>query len=298
MKKLYQRLSIVLAVLMLLACVPNAGLYEKAEAASKYSIVYHKNFGNDATYTKTYAYNTNITLERTCRYSRSGYTFVGWATSPNGNVAYAPGASFRTPFNQHVSTSRALYAVWVKNLTTKDGKTVKIDSYNKNCSVSKVTATGITSRVKKGNSTTTYNNTYMGPSAGSVTYTIPRGFVSKQVYSGSYIAQCHTWAFLSLLGVSESNRAKYSISPSNLGTTFSAYKVGSYSETSGGVSLKPGDVLYSGTHSAIYVGTAYNGQKPVALVEGINNDGTRGVTLSTYSNAFNGSSTTVTVYRK
>ncbi len=40
---------------------------------------------------------------------RSGYTFVGWSTSPNGSVNYLPGSVYCTPSNV------TLYAIWEKN---------------------------------------------------------------------------------------------------------------------------------------------------------------------------------------
>ena len=51
------------------------------------------------------ASGASINLSGT-RPTRTGYTFLGWATSPSGNVAYQPGATFSTNANT------TLYAKW------------------------------------------------------------------------------------------------------------------------------------------------------------------------------------------
>ncbi|MCQ2440190.1 MAG: InlB B-repeat-containing protein, partial [Oscillospiraceae bacterium] len=53
-----------------------------------------------------------------CGFTRDGYTFIGWATSPTGAVAYLPGASYKSPADLF------LFAVWEQN----DYHTVAFDA--------------------------------------------------------------------------------------------------------------------------------------------------------------------------
>lgn len=53
-----------------------------------------------------------------CGFTREGYTFKGWATSPTGTVAYLPGASYKSPDDLF------LFAVWEPN----DYHTVAFDA--------------------------------------------------------------------------------------------------------------------------------------------------------------------------
>jgi uncharacterized repeat protein (TIGR02543 family) len=59
--------------------------------------------------------DVTLTLS-TQRPSRSGYTFQGWATSPNGAVAYTPGGSYIA------NASVTLYAIWQSNGATPGGR--------------------------------------------------------------------------------------------------------------------------------------------------------------------------------
>ena len=59
----------------------------------------------------TYDVSTNLTLNA---FTKVGYTFAGWATSPNGEVAYADGASVKNLASGQGTTVN-LYAVWVAN---------------------------------------------------------------------------------------------------------------------------------------------------------------------------------------
>ncbi len=49
-----------------------------------------------------------------CAFSRTGYTFVGWATSTNGTVAYPDGAATPTPTTE-ANGVVSLYAKWIPN---------------------------------------------------------------------------------------------------------------------------------------------------------------------------------------
>ena len=92
-----------------------------ADIASTVSVTYHSNFG-ETEETKVAEEGTPangtitvLTYENTGFTDRAGYTFQGWATSTDGEVAFAGGASARLT----VGDDNHLYAVWTANTDTK-----------------------------------------------------------------------------------------------------------------------------------------------------------------------------------
>ena len=77
----------------------------QAPAAATYTVSYNANGGTGAPASQTKTQNVTLTLSETIP-SRTGYTFMGWATSAGGSVAYAPAASYTA------NASVTLYAVW------------------------------------------------------------------------------------------------------------------------------------------------------------------------------------------
>ncbi len=73
--------------------------------ANTYTVSYDANGGIGAPASQTKTHDVNLTLSTTAP-TRDGYTFKGWATSANGEVEYASGASYTA--NEDVT----LYAVW------------------------------------------------------------------------------------------------------------------------------------------------------------------------------------------
>lgn len=74
-------------------------------SVNTYTITYDANGGTltgDTTQTKTHG----TALQLTGTATRTDYTFIGWATSENGSVVYAPGASYTA------DAAVTLYAVW------------------------------------------------------------------------------------------------------------------------------------------------------------------------------------------
>ncbi len=77
--------------------------------ANTYTVSYNANGGSGAPGSQTKTHGTTLTLSST-RPIRSGYTFLGWATSSTAtSAAYQPGGSFTTNANT------TLYAVWKQN---------------------------------------------------------------------------------------------------------------------------------------------------------------------------------------
>ena len=96
----------------------NAGATYSANAAATlyaqwtintYTVSYNANGGSNAPASQTKTYGVALTLQggsSSTRPTRTDYTFMGWATSASGSVAYAGGASYTT------NAAATLYAVW------------------------------------------------------------------------------------------------------------------------------------------------------------------------------------------
>ena len=92
----------------------NATLYAKW-TANTYKVAYNSNGGSGSMSQSTFTYNANGTL-RTNTFTRTNYKFTGWATSANGGVAYANGATVKNLSSTNNATVN-LYAVWKSRLT-------------------------------------------------------------------------------------------------------------------------------------------------------------------------------------
>ena len=105
-------------------------VWEK-NAVSTYTVSYNANGGSGAPASQTKTHDVSLTLSSTTP-TRSGYTFLGWATSATGSVAYQPGSSLTA------NADTTLYAVWeeiiipegalvsVQNVTAAPGGTVVV----------------------------------------------------------------------------------------------------------------------------------------------------------------------------
>lgn len=80
-------------------------------ALSTYTVSYNANGGSGAPSAQSQYYGSSITISTT-KPTRAGHTFLGWATSSTGGVAYASGATYSS------YTSMTLYAVWKINTYT------------------------------------------------------------------------------------------------------------------------------------------------------------------------------------
>ncbi len=115
--------------------------------ANTYTVSYNANGGSGAPSSQTKYHNTNLTLSST-KPTRSGYTFLGWATNSSATSAtYSAGGTYSS------NSSVTLYAVW--------SKTSYIVYYNANGGYCSVASEPIT-----------YNSTYGNlPSATRSGYT-------------------------------------------------------------------------------------------------------------------------------
>lgn len=89
----------------------SAEVWYDTGALASYTITYNANGGSGAPQNQTRWYGETLWLSTT-RPTRTGYTFLGWATSPSGGVAYQPGAAFTGDYGM------TLYAVWQINTWT------------------------------------------------------------------------------------------------------------------------------------------------------------------------------------
>lgn len=115
-----------------------------------YSVSYNANSGSGSMSASTKWYNETLALTDNA-FTKSGYTFLGWAKSSGGSVAYANKANYTS------NSGATLYAQWKKDITL---------SFDAN------TGSGAPSSETK----SIYNATT------SATFTIPTTIPSKQYY--------------------------------------------------------------------------------------------------------------------
>jgi uncharacterized repeat protein (TIGR02543 family) len=74
-----------------------------------------------------------------CTFTRNGYTFLGWATSADGPVAYLDGAEITAPQSQYAT--QTLYAKWFNNSAQMNTYTVTLNQQEGSGGTESVTAT-------------------------------------------------------------------------------------------------------------------------------------------------------------
>lgn len=83
--------------------------------ANKYTVSYDPNGGSGNMTSDEFSYGTAGSLTEN-KFGKTGYTFVGWATSANGSVVYADVASVYN-LTAETNVNITLYAVWEKTIT-------------------------------------------------------------------------------------------------------------------------------------------------------------------------------------
>ncbi len=142
--------------------------------ANTYTVTYDANGGTGAPSSQTKNHGVNLTLSST-RPIRTGYTFLGWATSSTATSAdYQPGASFTTNANV------VLYAVWEKEATlssisvqTNPTKLTYYigDTFNSSGLVVKLNySNGTSSTITSGFTISGFNSTSAGTKTVTVSY--------------------------------------------------------------------------------------------------------------------------------
>ncbi|MBO7223552.1 MAG: InlB B-repeat-containing protein, partial [Kiritimatiellae bacterium] len=95
--------------------VPSKRFYYRSDAQSvrpvlkcDYVLEFNANGGSGEMYDQAFFYGVEQALSANA-FSRKGYTFAGWATSPDGEVVYEPEESIT------LTSSQTLYAIWIEN---------------------------------------------------------------------------------------------------------------------------------------------------------------------------------------
>ena len=90
-------------------------------------VIFNSNDGTNNTYNQVLFYNQSQKLI-TKRFTRSGYTFEGWATEVNGAVKYKDSESVK--FTLQNNTTQNLYAVWSygSSITDSNVESLKLSS--------------------------------------------------------------------------------------------------------------------------------------------------------------------------
>ena len=151
-----------------------------------YTVHFDKNH-SDATGTmndQSFTYNTaqNLTANG---FSRIGYDFMGWSTTPNGSVAYTNGQSVNNLTNQNGAVVN-LYAVWQLNTYSitynLDGGSVATP--NPTSYTVQSNAITLVNPTREGYTFTGWTGT--GLNSSTMTVTIPHGSVGDRSYKATW----------------------------------------------------------------------------------------------------------------
>ncbi|MEA4922816.1 MAG: Ig-like domain-containing protein [Eubacteriaceae bacterium] len=93
---------------------PFAKAVKNKNSTATYTVYYYKNGGTGSTYKQKIKYNNKVRLTKN-KFSRSGYAFVGWSTSPRGGVKLKNGTQVQKLTKK---TKIKLYAVWTGDTRT------------------------------------------------------------------------------------------------------------------------------------------------------------------------------------
>ena len=188
--------------------------YTMTLVAPTYTITYNANGGSGAPSNGTKKYNVNYTISST-KPTRTGYTFLGWATSStatSANSNYDPGDTYST------NAALTLYAVW------------KINSYE---NILSHWAWGFENQEGNNNAKTAFQidiDTFSANYNSSVIFnesratTIPNGFYHQKRFASQGYTLDNSWEYLDL-PVTKTQPAKstwvdYYYSPTNYTITY------------------------------------------------------------------------------
>lgn len=155
-------------------CEDGGFIYDSSLAPAYYTVTYNANGGTGAPASQVKTYGQTLTLSST-KPTRTGYSFVGWATSDIATVAvYEPEAEFS------IDENITLYAVWEKNVVLSSisiyCKPSKVtyyigDSLNNSGLQLKLTySDGSTKTVSSGFTTSGFSSTTAGTKTVNVSY--------------------------------------------------------------------------------------------------------------------------------
>ncbi|MBQ5312634.1 MAG: InlB B-repeat-containing protein [Oscillospiraceae bacterium] len=112
MKKLSKVLAVLLAMLMMFGIIPMT-----ASAADTYTVKYNPNGGSGSMTNSTFTFDTEVEL-RANRFTRLGYTFLGWSKDRLATTATYTDQQSVTNVAEAGATTVTLYAIWAPNTFT------------------------------------------------------------------------------------------------------------------------------------------------------------------------------------
>lgn len=256
-------------------------------------VYYNANGGSGAPSTQSHNAGTRITLSATVP-TRSGYRFLGWATSASATTAqYQPNTS------QELYTTTTLYAVWelaastltVSNGTIGTALSIGINRNNSSYtdtiaytfgtasgtiatktssdSVSWTPPTSLASEIPNASTgtctltCTTYNgNTVIGTTTNTITLTVPQSLApTVSVSYADTIAQCLAWGLL----VQSRSKLSFTITASGQqGATIATYSTSVNGTSYNSDTFTTDVLLYNGTNSYSVTVTDSRGKQTVS----------------------------------
>lgn len=256
-------------------------------------VYYNANGGSGAPATQSHNAGTRITLSATVP-TRSGYRFLGWATSASATTAqYQPNTS------QALYTTTTLYAVWelaastltVSNGTIGTALSIGINrnnsSYTDTIAYTFGTASGTIATKTSSDSVswtpplslaseipnastgtctltcTTYNgSTVIGTTTKSITLTVPQSLApTVSVSYADTIAQCLTWGLL----VQSRSKLAFTITASGQqGATIASYSTSVNGTSYNSASFTTDVLLYNGSNTYTVTVTDSRGLQTVS----------------------------------
>lgn len=190
-----------------------------------YTVVYNANGGSGTTASSSHTYDVAKALTAN-GFSKNGYTFAGWATSPGGTAVYANSQSV-TNLSAVNSATVNLYAVWAAEAYDIDyeldgGAAINPDSYTIQSS-----AITLANPTKTGYTFTGWTGT--GFLGNTMTVVIPAGSTGNRAYTAHWSKDIYTISYDLSGGVlSSPNPGSYSVdtpsftlnNPTKTGYTF------------------------------------------------------------------------------
>ena len=85
--------------------------------ANEYTVNYDANGGEGSVEAQTFTYEDTVTLRENA-FTKTGYHFIGWALSEDGEAIYAGGQNGVSALTAEAGATITLYAVWEKNTYT------------------------------------------------------------------------------------------------------------------------------------------------------------------------------------
>ena len=256
-------------------------------------VYYNANGGSGAPSTQSHWAGYSVTLSATVP-TRSGYKFLGWATSASATTAqYQPNTS------QALYTTTTLYAVWelaastltVSNGTIGTALSIGINRNNSSYtdtitytfgtasgtiatktssdSVSWTPPTSLASKIPNASTgtctltCTTYNgSTVIGTTTKSITLSVPQSLApTVSVSYADTIAQCLTWGIF----VQSRSKLAFTITASGQqGATIASYSTSVNGTSYNSATFTTNVLLYNGTNSYTVTVTDSRGLKTVS----------------------------------